>query len=142
MPEWPFSFTLPVAGLLALTAAPAPAEPALVRRTDLAFAETAPGILREADRLRLWAMTRRESYDLPAPDVLQWQPEAEDPEGEEGWHLALEGQAIAAQLTGRAEDWRALAGLAERAGERAAPGLPSHASRWGRMVRCLPSCPN
>ncbi|AOZ68735.1 hypothetical protein LPB142_04895 [Rhodobacter xanthinilyticus] len=129
MPEWRFIFTLPVAGLLALTAgllaltaAPAAAEPALVRRADLAFAETAPGILREADRLRLWAMTRRESYDLPAPDVLAWQPEAEDPEGEEGWHLALEGQAITAQLTGRAEDWRALAGLAARAGERAGPG--------------------
>lgn len=128
MPEWRFIFTLPVAGLLALTAgllaltvAPAAAEPALVRRADLAFAETAPGILREADRLRLWAMMRRETYDLPAPDVLQWQPEAEDPEGEEGWHQALEGQAITAQLTGRAEDWRALAGLAARAGERAAP---------------------
>lgn len=122
MPDWRVIFTVPVAGLLALMPAPAKADPALVRRADLSFAETAPGLLREADRLRLWAMTRREAYDLPEPDVLKWQPDADDPEGDEGWHMALEGQAITAQVMGRAEDWLALATLAERAAQRADPG--------------------
>lgn len=121
MPDWRVTFTLPVAAFLLLTPAPAKADPALIRRADLSFAETAPGLLREADRLRLWAMTRRETYDLPEPDVLEWQPDADDPEDDEGWQLALEGQAITAEAMGRAEGWLALATLAERAALRAGP---------------------
>lgn len=116
MPFWLRSLLLPVFSLAASAASVAAvgAEPALIERDSLAFFNSAPRLLRQADDLAAWATAQRETYDLPEPDVLEWNPDAELPDSLAAWQAALSGQAITAEQLARPQDWLRLAALAER----------------------------
>lgn len=103
---------------------------AAMRTAAQGLARSAPRLLAAAEALPRWAKAQAEFFDLPEPDVLEWQPDAPPPEDITGWHLALTGQAITAANMNRTEDWLALSRLARQMagswqeGEEARPTAP------------------
>ena len=78
------------------------------------LARSAPRLLAATVALPRHAEAQAEFFDLPEPDLLEWQEDALPPDDISGWHLALTGQAITASNMNRVEDWLVLSRLARQ----------------------------
>lgn len=86
--------------------------PVAARKAGMSFLGIVPRILARADTLYIDAYAARWAYDLPEPDALRHDLDQPSPVDDEGWRLALEGQAITAAGSGLTADWALLAELA------------------------------